>query len=120
MNAIENRPSLETQTNERRCHATTEEHVLSLPRCCPVSGNPRPGSEIHISYQPDKYHLQVAALRLYVDSYQGGRGAVRSMEGMIQQIAHDCAQAAEVGVTVKADLVIAPDQRMILTCETKA
>jgi hypothetical protein len=66
---------------------------------------------------PHQYHLEVAALRNYIDSYQDGRGNVRSMEGMIQQIAQDCADAAQVEVTVNADLQIAPNQRMHLMCK---
>lgn len=93
-----------------------EIHCLSLPRCCPVSGNPQPGSEIKISYEPNGRCLEVAALRTYLDSYVGGRGPVRSMEGMIQQIADDTAKTLGVMVTVEADLIIEPSQRMGLLC----
>lgn len=60
--------------------------------------------------------LEVASLRAYVDSYIGGRGDVRSMEGMIQQIAQDCANAAESRVTCRASLNIAPNQSMRVRC----
>jgi hypothetical protein len=58
----------------------------------------------------------VHSLRAYIDSYQGGRLSVRSMEGMIQQIAQDCANALGAYVKVSASLSIDPDQQMSLSC----
>lgn len=55
-------------------------------------------------------------LRAYVDSYQGGRGEVRSMEGMIQQIAQDCSDTIKTPVWVRAHLNITPSQQMYLEC----
>jgi len=108
---------LKTQPNEKRCHKMRETHTLSLPPCCPVSGNPLQGSTIAISYSPDGGKvLEVAALRAYVDSYQGGRGDVRSMEGMCQQITQDCANVLGVMVHTVAELVIHPGQKMRLEC----
>ena len=109
-------PSLKTHPNERRCYRMTEVHILTLPACCPISGNPRKGSFIEIQYSPEKRLLEVASLRAYVDSYRGGRGDVRSMEGMIQQITQDCANAVGVMVHVVATLKIAPRQQMKLEC----
>lgn len=109
-------PVLKTVANEKRCLWMKETHRLELPRCCPVSGNPQPGSEVAISYEPNGHCLEVAALKGYIESYVGGRESVRSMEGMIQQIAEDCAKAIGVGVSVEADLLIEPDQRMELCC----
>jgi len=108
---------LKTQPNEARCTRTTQTHELDLPPCCPRSGNPLAGSSIAITYTPAETHIEVASLRKYVDSYQGGRGSIRSMEGMIQQIARDCSEAVGVPVTVTARLVINPGQRMTLTCD---
>ena len=106
------------QPNESRCYTTTQKQTLALPACCPISGNPLEGSEIDITYKPGRWHLEVEALHQYIQSYKGGRGDVRSMEGMIQQIAQDCAETLEVDVVVEARLVIAPGpQKMHLVCE---
>lgn len=95
-------------------------HVLSLKPCCPISGNPQAGSEIEIEYRASKYLLEVVALREYMDSYIGGRGEVRSMEGMIQQITQDVANTIKTAVHVTARLNIAPEQKMILECAAHA
>src|ERR1700744_169745 len=105
---------LKTQPNEKRCHSTSVEHVLSLPECCPMTKNPKRGSEIKICYQPQKYILEVAALRAYIDSYVGGRGDVRSMEGMIQKIVQDSADCIGAIIYIEADLILDPKQRMIV------
>lgn len=105
-----------TVPNEARCGWTRETHTLSLMPCCPVSGNPWPGSKVEICYVAEKLILEVISLRAYIDSYKGGRGDVRSMEGMIQAIAQDAANAVQSHVTVKADLLISPEQRIFLEC----
>lgn len=110
---------LKAQKNEQRCFATKERHTLQIAECCPVSKNPRPGSKIEIEYAPAEHVLEVQALRGYVDSYVGGRGDVRSMEGMIQQIATDCAKVLRVDVVVTASLLIEPRQEMWLQCTGK-
>lgn len=107
---------LATQRNEKRCHTMKETHRLELKPCCPISGNPLAGSVIEIEYRVDELVLEVAALRAYVDSYQGGRGDVRSMEGMCQQITQDCADAVQTSVWTRATLNIAPEQQMIVEC----
>jgi NADPH-dependent 7-cyano-7-deazaguanine reductase QueF len=81
-----------------------------------VSGNPKAGSCLSIRYEPNDRLLEVAALRAYVDSYTGGLGDIRSMEGMVQQITQDCADAIQTLCYVRADLVIEPNQKMILEC----
>ncbi len=107
---------LKTQRNEKRCHSMRETHILPLKSCCPISKNPRRGSELEISYSPDVAILEVASLRAYVDSYIGGKGDIRSMEGMIQAITQDCANAVQTMVHTVARLNIAPRQRMVLEC----
>ena len=107
---------IDTQPNERRCATMTETHILDLPECCPVSKNPRPGSTIEITYTPGRCYLEVASLKKYIGTYRGGRGEVRSMEGMIQAIAQDCANAVGRRVDVEAKLNLVPEQRMILRC----
>lgn len=91
-------------------------HILPLKPCCPISGNPVTGSAIEIEYRADELLLEVISLREYVDSYQGGRGDIRSMEGMIQQITQDCANAVKTSVHVTARLNIHPRQSMTLEC----
>lgn len=110
---------LKTQPNEHRCAETTVAHEIPLPQCCPISGNPQPGSFARIYYAPEKFMLEVTALKAYIDSYQGGRGEIRSMEGMIQAICQDCANCVEVDVSVIAELVIEPGQKMFVECEAK-
>lgn len=50
--------------------------------------------------------LEVYSLKKYVDEYIGGRGAIRDMEGMIQQIAQDCANAIGAYVRVDAQIIL--------------
>ena len=88
------------------------ENRFDLPACCPYSGNPLAGSTLSIRYTPSKTVLEVASLRAYIDSYIGGRGEIRSMEAMIQQIAIDCRDVLAVEVEVEASLHLAPDQQM--------
>lgn len=107
---------IETQPNEARCSHMTETHILELPRCCPRTQNPQQGSTLEIKYRVFERILEVASLRTYVDSYVGGKGDIRSMEGMIQAIAQDCANAAQTTVHVTARLNIEPRQKMILEC----
>lgn len=93
-----------------------ETHALDLPPCCPISGNPLSGSTIEIQYEPKDRILEVVSLCAYVDSYQGGRGDVRSMEGMVQQITQDAADALGCTVWVLAVLNINPNQRLRIEC----
>lgn len=109
---------LKTQPNEHLCRSMRESHILAIPPCCPYSGNPLDGSTIKITYSPLDHVLEVAALRAFVDSYKGGKGKIRSMEGMIQSITQECANAVKVCVEVVAILKIAPSQEMILECTT--
>jgi len=105
-----------TQPNENRCFDMVEVHILPLSPACPYSGNPKEGSKIKIVYKPASCILEVTSLREYVDSYKGGKGDIRSMEGMIQQITQDCANAARVGIELTAELIIEPNQEMKLIC----
>ena len=109
---------MEIATQERiaRCNSLDETHILSLPPCCPMSGNPQAGSRVRIKYTAGSRVLEVQSLRAYVDSYKGGKGDVRSMEAMIEQITQDCANAVRGVVYVTAELLIEPGQEMILEC----
>jgi NADPH-dependent 7-cyano-7-deazaguanine reductase QueF len=113
-------PRLKTQPNEGRCDFMDIRNVLSLPPCCPISGNPQNGSTITIAYTSGPFLLEVYALKEYIESYRGGRGDVRSMEGMIQEIAKDCAESLSVDVVVTAHLDLAPEQKMIVVCSAYA
>jgi NADPH-dependent 7-cyano-7-deazaguanine reductase QueF len=110
---------IDTQPNERLCAHIHSEHTLDLPACCPVSQNPWPGSSVTIRYTPVDVFLEVASLKRYIDSYVGGKGSVRSMEGMIQAIAQDCADVVRAEVEAVARLHIAPEQQMTLACVAK-
>jgi len=78
-----------------------------LPRCCPVSHNPLPGSRVTIRYTTGDRVLDVLYLQRYLAAYvgglvTGGRLEVRDMEAMVARIAADCARARGVGVWVQA------------------
>lgn len=95
-----------------------EQHTLDIPPCCPVSKNPRLGSTITIRYRPNGASLEVASLVAYLHSYQdglydaSGQLVVRDMEGMLLNIAQDCANVLGVPVRVSAQLVIVPRQKV--------
>lgn len=98
-----------------------EVHILNLPSgLCPVSKNPRPESTIKIVYRPKCFALEIARLYAYLHQYNGGlcdetgNIVVRSMEGMIDRVALDCAEVLGVPVRVYADLVLAPREEMRL------
>ena len=108
---------LKTQPNSTQGFLT-EQHILNIPPCCPVSKNPQSGN-ITISYKPQGKSLEVGSLYAYIHSFVGGYHVagvlvVRDMEGMIQRIATDCADALGVDVEVIADLQIVPKQRVVM------
>jgi len=115
--AVMEHPSgLGTMPNEHPDTPTRMEHTLCLPRCCPVSHNPMPGSTVSIRYRVRERVLEVYALRRYIDSFRGGHpDGTRNMEAMIQKIAQDAATALDTAVFVHAHLQIAPNQEMRLT-----
>lgn len=107
---------IRTMPNERPSVQTTMRHRLDLPSCCPISGNPQPGSTITIRYRPGDVMLEVYSLAAYIKRYIGGSPeGIRNMETMIQQIAIDCQQAIGVPVFVRASLVL-DTQHLILFC----
>ena len=85
-----------------------------------MSKNPLEGSVVEIHYSPSDHIIEVASLRAYIDSYVGGRGDVRSMEGMIQNIAQDAANCVGVYVRVAGFLKLAPSQDMTVSCAAEA
>lgn len=111
---------IKTQPNEKRCGEMVERHELELPQRCPMTKNPQPGSFIRIRYRPANFILEVQSLHDYIKEYIGGRLDVRSMEGMIQNIAQDCANASGVKVRVKAKMILNPPQTMKLICAAHA
>lgn len=100
-------PNLHGAATARSCHR------FDLPRMCPVSGNPQPGSVIEVWYTANKWFLEIETLGEYIASYIGGRPMngklIRDMEQTIQQIAQDCADSVEVSVAIIARLKIADD-----------
>jgi NADPH-dependent 7-cyano-7-deazaguanine reductase QueF len=88
-------------------------HSFDLPRMCPVSGNPQPGSVLEVWYTPDQWFLEIETLGEYIANYIGGhqigRAFIRDMEQTIQQIAADCAASVGVRVVCVARLKIADD-----------
>lgn len=108
---------MKTQPNEARCRSTCVTHIMKLPVCCPRSMNPVEGSQVSISYTPALLLIEVQSLHDYISEYIWGRGGVRSMEGMIQNITQDCANLIATRVTAFAELKLLPDQQMIVECE---
>ena len=107
---------LKLQPNEHLCAFTEHEHDLKIHGLCPVSGNPQEGSGILISYKAVDGFLEVAALKAFVESYRNGKGEIRSMEGMLQDIAQACANILRVDVKLRSFLLIEPRQIMKITC----
>lgn len=111
----------------RTCSTETETfvtHVLDLPPMCPVSGNPRPGSGVAVCYRPNGVVFPVEDLEAFIREYIGGRGAVRGMEEMVQELAQRVAEIVKVPVRVIADLTIQPPyggnlQRMRVTARAR-
>jgi NADPH-dependent 7-cyano-7-deazaguanine reductase QueF len=91
---------LQTQPNHNRAIPALEWHILPFSGLCPFSGNPQAGSQLAILYQPRRTFLEVYALDAYVQDFKGGRGEVRDMEGMLAQVAQDCANVLDTLVTV--------------------
>ena len=95
----------------RTCASDTKtfvSHTAPIPACCPVSGNPRAGSTIRVSYLPRGVVVPVETLEERVRGYIGGFESIRGMEEMIQDVARWCAEETGVRVRAVADLVIQP------------
>jgi hypothetical protein len=91
------------------------ENSLLLPRCCPISGNPQPGSTIRLRYRARRCFLEVYSLRQFIMEFVGGHAdGTRNMETMLQKVAAAAAHALAVPVVLRADLYLAPRQRMRL------
>lgn len=97
--------------------STLEWHILPLPSMCPVSGNPQPGSVLIALYQPVGCYLEVYSLHQHIHTFIGGKGAIRDMEGAIQQIAQDCAATLDTLVTVGAVIRLQRGDTMLLMCQ---
>jgi len=83
-------------------------HSVPLPQCCPVSGNPMPGSKLTVCYMPGAVVFPVEDLASFVSEYVGGRGDIRGMEEMIQELASRVRDETGVQVRAFADLIIQP------------
>lgn len=85
-------------------------HSVPLPRCCPVSGNPLPGSRLTVCYMPEAIVFPVENLATFVAEYVDGHGTrnVRNMEEMIQDLAVRVRDEVGVSVRAVAALIIQP------------
>lgn len=83
-------------------------HSVPLPQCCPVSGNPLPGSKLTVCYMPEAIVFPVEDLAAYVAEYVGGRGEIRGMEEMVQELATRVRDVVGQPVRAFADLIIQP------------
>ncbi|NTG86176.1 hypothetical protein G6L15_08455 [Agrobacterium rhizogenes] len=83
-------------------------HTVPIPSCCPVSGNPLRGSKLTVCYAPDEIVFPVEDLASFVAEYVGGRGDIRGMEEMIQELATRVRDIVHVPVRSFADLLIRP------------
>lgn len=95
----------------RTCDPNTRafvSHSVPLPQCCPVSGNPAAGSKLTVSYLPAGVVFPVEDLAAFVAEYVGGRGEVRGMEEMIQELANRVNGVVGVNVRAVAYLIINP------------
>lgn len=99
-------------------------HEVAIPPCCPVSANPAAGSVVTICYRPDGIVFPVEDLVDMINGYVGGRGEVRNMEEMIQDIASRVSTIVRVPVRAIANLNIIPPfggemQKMRVTARAK-
>ncbi|PSS62470.1 hypothetical protein C6558_20955 [Ensifer sp. NM-2] len=83
-------------------------HSVPIPQCCPVSGNPLPGSKLTVCYIPNAIVFPVEDLAAFVSEYVGGRREIRGMEEMVQELAVRVRDVVSVPVRAFADLVIQP------------
>lgn len=95
------------ETRGVRVHLT-----VALPRCCPVSGNPMPGSTLTLRYRPAGSVLETYSLEALLQKFRGGFAGVgpyraeRNMEGMAALVARMAADALGVRVRYRAELVL--------------
>lgn len=95
----------------RTCQPDTKtfvSHSVPIPQCCPVSGNPLPGSKLTVCYIPNATVFPVENLAAFVSEYVGGRGETRGMEEMVQELAIRVRDVVGAPVRAFADLVIQP------------
>ncbi|HYF06161.1 MAG TPA: hypothetical protein VD970_00960 [Acetobacteraceae bacterium] len=92
---------------------------IDLPPCCPVSGNPQPGSVLTLDYEPAAEVLESYSVspvvRQFIGGFRGrGRYApVRDLEGMLRTLVQMAADALEVPVLGTADLVLDTGQKRV-------
>jgi hypothetical protein len=97
-------------------------HVtLSLPSCCPVSGNPQKGSTLTLSYRPVGSVIETYSLESVVQQFKRGFPGVgpyraeRNMEGMIHLLCQMASDAAGVRVRGRANLILDTGPMVIST-----
>lgn len=87
-------------------------NIVDIPdSCCPVSKNPK-GGTLALTYQPEKWVIEVYSLRELTRRFVGGFDATehypaeRNMEGMVELIAQMVADALGVDVSFRADVLL--------------
>lgn len=91
---------------------TVVRNRAGLPVMCPISGNPRAGSDLTLTYRPVGWVLEVYSIVQLLRRFRGGwpgtaeYPAERNMEGAIQLIAQMSADALGVPVRARASLVL--------------
>lgn len=98
--------------SDHRVTGRTLCNIVDLPAdCCPVSKNPK-GGTLALTYQPDKWVVEVYSLRDLAQRFVGGFDstehypAERNMEGMAELIAQMVADAIGVDVSFHADVLL--------------
>lgn len=100
---------------------TCEQNVIRLPVCCPISGNPRDGSTLTLTYLPKGWCIEVYSLNQLAERFVGGwKGnehypAERNMEGMIRLLVQMAADALGQPVSGRAHLVLDTGEMRIRT-----
>ena len=80
---------------------------VDLPPLCPVSGNPRKGSFLVVSYRAVGAVVDVLDLARWVLEYRGGHAdGTRSAEPMVHALADRLAATTGTEVSVRAVLVV--------------
>jgi hypothetical protein len=87
-------------------------HVVDIPPCCPITGNPLRGSTLRVSYRANDRAFPIEDLEDMIREYVGGHKirSIQGMEEMIQNLAVRACVATGVKVRARADLLIIPPQ----------
>ena len=107
-------PMIPTIPNSMPSVPLEVEHMLALPRLCPATSNPQPGSTLTLTYHAADKLLDVLQLDAVVAEYIGHR-EIRDIEYMVQHLAPRCADALGVPVVASAQITLDIGQTMRIT-----